>query len=113
MAETARALESVTEVPGVPPTPRVAVVGVGYWGKNLVRSLRDLGALAAVCDRDPAVLHAVAERHPGTRITGSLDDLLRDQAVDALAIATPAATHGELARLALLAGKDVLVEKPL
>lgn len=71
MAETARALESVTEVPGVPPTPRVAVVGAGYWGKNLVRSPRDLGALAAVCDRDPAVLHAVAERHPGTRITAS------------------------------------------
>ncbi|MGQ0803888.1 MAG: Gfo/Idh/MocA family oxidoreductase [Actinomycetota bacterium] len=91
--------------------PRVAVVGCGYWGKNLVRVFDQLGALAAVSDPDPAAVAAMTELHgvPGR----AWPDLLADDAVEAVAIAAPAVRHRELANEALLAGKQVFVEKPL
>lgn len=94
---------------------RVAVVGVGYWGPNLVRNLLEYeGAeVACVCDRDPAALARVARRYPSLRTTTALDLVLGDDAVDAIAIATPVSTHHRLAGDALRAGKHVLVEKPL
>lgn len=94
-------------------TARVAVVGTGYWGKNLVRNFHALGALAAICDSDGATLEALSAQYPGCATLGSCAEALRDPAITALAIATPAETHGDLVREALLAGKDVLVEKPL
>lgn len=94
---------------------RVAVVGLGYWGPNLVRVLHELdGAdVVAVCDTDPAALEKVGRRYPAVRKTRELDALLDDREIDAVAIATPVATHFELARAALEAGKHVFVEKPM
>lgn len=91
--------------------PKVAVVGCGYWGKNIVRNFAELGALTAVCDANVAA----AEEH--ARKFGvaarSFDDVLNDPACNAVAIATPAASHAEHVGAALKAGKHVFVEKPL
>jgi UDP-2-acetamido-3-amino-2,3-dideoxy-glucuronate N-acetyltransferase len=93
--------------------PRVAVVGSGYWGKNLVRNFAQLQALAAVCDNDEDTLRPFGEQYPDCRTLNSYDKVLQDRTIDAVAISTPAETHGELVKEALLAGKDVFVEKPL
>ncbi len=90
--------------------PDVAVVGCGAWGKNLVRNFSRLGALAAVCDPDEAGRRLATEIAPGVEVSDSLEAAL---ACPAIAIATPAETHYELARRALLADRDVFVEKPL
>jgi UDP-2-acetamido-3-amino-2,3-dideoxy-glucuronate N-acetyltransferase len=93
--------------------PRVACIGAGHWGRNLVRNFSDLGALAAVCEADASTRAAIAERHPHVRCTGSVDEILADRELAGVVIATPAETHGSLVRRSLEAGKDVLVEKPL
>lgn len=93
-------------------TPTLGVVGCGYWGRNLVRNFYDLGALAGVCDREQPRLDEVLEKYP-VSVTRRLDDLLARPEIHAIAIAAPAAQHFELAKKALLAGKDVFVEKPL
>ena len=92
---------------------RVAVVGVGYWGRNLLRNFDALGALAAFCDLREEARAEFASLYPDARPYSGLDDLLGDDTIDAVAIATPAATHAELAGRALAAGKHVFVEKPL
>jgi UDP-2-acetamido-3-amino-2,3-dideoxy-glucuronate N-acetyltransferase len=92
--------------------PRVAVVGCGYWGKNLVRNFHSLGALAALCDVDRARLDAMNKEYR-VRVTNDIDELLSMSEIDAVAIAAPAVQHFEVAKKALLAGKDVFVEKPL
>ena len=90
---------------------RVAVVGTGCWGKDLVRTFAELGALRAVCDSDPARL---ALQPNGTvKHYGRVEDCLHDPEVSAVAIATPVVSHFELVRSALQAGKDVFVEKPM
>ncbi|WP_447600834.1 Gfo/Idh/MocA family oxidoreductase [Nitrospira sp. Nam80] len=96
-----------------PSVPRVAVVGSGYWGKNLVRNFHDVGALAGICDSNDETLCRFAEQYPGCRMYRSFGEVLSDPSVPAVAIATPAETHANLVREALLAGKDVCVEKPL
>src|SRR5271166_5573744 len=90
---------------------RVAVIGCGYWGKNLVRNFAELGALAAICDPDRAAADQLAERYRG-RIA-EFDSVLCDPAIAGVAIAAPAVLHAELARRAIEAGKHVFVEKPL
>jgi UDP-2-acetamido-3-amino-2,3-dideoxy-glucuronate N-acetyltransferase len=94
---------------------RIAVIGSGYWGKNLVRNFHDLGNLAALCDKDPRVLSRLEETYPGIATCRDLDSLLNDfpTPIDAVAVATPAATHYALVKACLLAGKHVFVEKPL
>ena len=92
---------------------KIACIGAGYWGKNLVRNFTDLGVLAWVCESDPSTRAHLAAAYPTARFTDAVDHILADPEVAGVAIATPAETHNELARLALLAGKDVLVEKPL
>jgi predicted dehydrogenase len=93
----------------------LAAVGLGYWGPNLARNLDDLeGAeLTWICDRDEGRLERYGARFPDARKTTRFDELLADDELDAVAIATPVVTHFELAREALLAGKHVFVEKPL
>ena len=93
--------------------PRVAVVGSGYWGKNLVRNFHQLGALALVCDRSQASLAQVAQQYPGVDTCLALSEVLGRGDLDAVVIATPAETHHALAKECLLAGKHVFVEKPL
>jgi UDP-2-acetamido-3-amino-2,3-dideoxy-glucuronate N-acetyltransferase len=92
--------------------PRVAVVGCGYWGQNLIRNFHELGSLAAVCDVDVSRLRDTAQKY-GTLAVESFDDLLELPEIQGLVIAAPAAQHFELARRAMLAGKDVFVEKPI
>jgi predicted dehydrogenase len=93
----------------------IAVVGAGYWGPNLVRTALATPALELewLCDLDEERAGAVLGRHTSTKTTSSYDRVLSDPAVSAVAIATPAATHFDLARAALEAGKHVLVEKPM
>jgi predicted dehydrogenase len=94
---------------------RIGVVGLGYWGPNLVRNLADLPQyeLAALCDLAPDLLEQVGRRYPGIRRTTSVDDVFADDTIDAVVVATPVSTHYDLARRALEAGKHVFVEKPL
>ena len=98
-----------------PEPVRVAVVGLGYWGPNLVRNLDECAGadLVAVCDTREDALAKIRRRSPGLRTTTALDALLADDAVEALAIATPVSTHHRIAAAALRAGKHVFVEKPL
>jgi UDP-2-acetamido-3-amino-2,3-dideoxy-glucuronate N-acetyltransferase len=91
----------------------VAVVGVGYWGRNLVRNFQDLGALAALCDAAESVETSCARRYKGVRFYREFSALLRDPSVNAVVLATPAIMHFEMAKAALEAGKDLFVEKPL
>ena len=94
---------------------RVVVVGSGYWGKNLVRNFHALGVLAGICDTDPRVLQGLKEMYDGVATVQRFDDILDGSgpAADAIAIATPAESHYQLTKKALLAGKHVFVEKPL
>ncbi len=105
------AARSGAQASGSPPQARVAVVGCGYWGKNLVRNFAELGALAAICDPDRASADKLAAASK-SRVLGWMP-LLDDASIDAVAIAAPAALHFQLARAALEAGKHVFVEKPL
>ncbi len=91
----------------------VAVVGAGYWGKNLVRNYAELGALGAVCDSNQQTLKSFNEAYPEIKCFTSFQDLLSDRNIKAVSIAAPAEMHFSLAREALLSGKDVFVEKPL
>jgi len=92
----------------------IAVVGLGYWGPNLARNASSSPSvhLAGICDSDAQRLNAIGSRFPAARRHQSLDSLLDDSDVEAIAIATPVATHAAIARKALQAGKHVLVEKP-
>jgi predicted dehydrogenase len=93
----------------------VAVVGYGYWGPNLARNVAESPdmRLIALCERDPVCGAAFTQRFPGVPVRTELDEVLADPDVDAVLIATPPATHYELVKRSLEAGKHVLVEKPL
>jgi UDP-2-acetamido-3-amino-2,3-dideoxy-glucuronate N-acetyltransferase len=93
--------------------PKVALVGCGYWGRNLARNFYQLGALAAVCDPFPAAKAWVEETFPNpVPVETSLEVLLEHSHIDALVIATPSETHHEMVARAIQAGKHVYVEKP-
>jgi UDP-2-acetamido-3-amino-2,3-dideoxy-glucuronate N-acetyltransferase len=91
----------------------VALVGCGYWGKNIARNLHQLGALDWVVDESPKVLQSVKSAYKGVRTTRDYARVLKDPKLRAVALASPAALHYEMALRALQAGKDVFVEKPL
>jgi predicted dehydrogenase len=93
----------------------VGVVGLGYWGKNLLRTFKALPAArtTALCDLDPAALARFAPDHPGARPTADFAELLRRDDIDAVVLATPPSRHHAMALAALRAGKHVWVEKPL
>ncbi|MEN6486345.1 MAG: Gfo/Idh/MocA family oxidoreductase [Syntrophobacteraceae bacterium] len=93
--------------------PSIAVVGSGYWGKNLVRNYYELGVLKLICDRDEAVLAQFRAKYPDVDTCPDLSGILKRQDIQGVIIGTPAETHFELARQVLLAGKNVYVEKPL
>ena len=94
---------------------RVGVIGYGYWGPNLVRNFSECDAteMVAVADQREARLAEARRRYPGIRTTVSADEVIHATDIDAVVIATPVATHADLALAALRAGKHVLVEKPL
>jgi predicted dehydrogenase len=93
----------------------VGLVGLGYWGPNLLRGLFELPdvEVSYICDLDPERLERFGRRYPSARPTRDFDNLLTDPSVDAIVIATPVFTHFTLASRALNAGKHVFVEKPL
>lgn len=91
----------------------IAVIGAGYWGKNLVRNFAAIGALAAVADADPQRLAAVAQAHPDVTLHDDPERAMADPAIEGVAIATPAETHAALVAAALHHDKHVFVEKPL
>jgi predicted dehydrogenase len=95
--------------------PRIAVVGLGYWGPNIVRVLHDhtFASVPVVCDTSPAARTAIATRYPSIRVVAEIDAVIEDETIDAVAIATPISSHFELSAAALSAGKHVFVEKPL
>jgi len=92
---------------------KIAVVGAGNWGRNLVRAFHELGALAAVVDANPERLQEVGESYPEVPCFPNLGAMLEKTDIRGVVVAAPAEAHYELARQALLAGKDVFVEKPL
>jgi len=96
-------------------TPKkfVGLIGLGHWGKNILRNLHQLGALHTACDTSLEVVAERKEQFPEIQYTGSFNDLLVNPEIKAVAIATPASTHFALVKQALDAGKDVFVEKPL
>lgn len=94
---------------------RIGVIGLGYWGPNYARVLRELSGanLVWACDARPQALHLMRARYPDVILTSSPEEVLADSTVDAVVIATPSSTHAELTLAALEAGKHVLCEKPL
>lgn len=90
----------------------IAVIGCGYWGKNLVRNFAELGVLGMVCDVTDAGRDLAKQLAPGVPVVSEVDAVL-GSSVAGVVIASPAETHYQLARRALAAGKDVFVEKPL
>lgn len=90
----------------------IAVVGCGYWGKNLVRNFAELEALHAICDADPQKLKNLKSAYPWANLETDYLRMLQNEEVEGVVVSTPAALHYEMARQALLAGKDTFVEKP-
>jgi UDP-2-acetamido-3-amino-2,3-dideoxy-glucuronate N-acetyltransferase len=91
----------------------IAVVGSGCWGTNLIRIFAELGALHTICTRRKTNLHSFYERYKGVTMAESIDEVVPCTHIFAVCIATPSHTHFEIAKKALQAGKDVLVEKPM
>src|ERR1044072_3513688 len=94
---------------------RVGIVGCGYWGPNLLRNFRSLSDCEAnlICDLDTRRLHHLKSLYPGLEITTSFDDVIARDDIDAVVIATSVHAHHAMAKKALLAGKHVLIEKPM
>ena len=93
--------------------PRIAVLGCAHWGKNHVRNFQALGNLEMICDPSEAGRASAAQVAPGISVSEKFEDALNNDRVDAIVIAAPAIMHFTLAKSALIAGKDVYVEKPL
>src|SRR5882762_3036810 len=93
----------------------IGVIGCGYWGPNLLRNFaeNERAQLRWICDLDESRLAAMGRRYPAAQTASDYLKLLADSELDAVAIVTPVATHFQIAKAALVAGKHVLVEKPL
>ncbi|CRX38767.1 Gfo/Idh/MocA family oxidoreductase [Estrella lausannensis] len=93
--------------------PSLALIGGGRWGKNLLRNFHSLGVLHTLCDANEKLLDSYQSQYPGVRMTASLHSVMHDPAIDKVAIAAPALMHFQIAKEALMCGKDVFVEKPI
>ena len=91
----------------------VAVIGAGYWGKNLVRNFHELGVLKTVCDGAQTVRKQISEGFPSVSVTADMDSVIKDSDIRGVVIAAPAALHYQLAEKVLRADKHVFVEKLL
>ena len=92
---------------------KIAVIGSGYWGKNLIRNYHKLNVLELICDNNEIVLEKFKSQYPSVKTCLAFNEVLTCRDIQGVVIATPAETHFTLAREALLAGKHVYVEKPL
>jgi predicted dehydrogenase len=104
-----------TVTAGVASPIRLAVVGAGHWGPNLIRNFDNPphSTVRLVVDREASRLEQVRARFPQVKATESFDEIVADRTIDAVVIATPTSTHYALVKASLLAGKHVLVEKPI
>lgn len=91
----------------------VGLIGLGYWGKNILRNLYSIGVLNTACDSDEKVITERKQDYQDIRYCTSVDEIIKDSEIEAVVVATPAATHYRIVKESLLSGKDVLVEKPL
>lgn len=93
----------------------IALVGIGYWGPNLLRTFISLPQVQvnAVCDKNKSAIDKYRSLYPNIRFMTDFNEIIKNKNINAVAISTPAVTHYEIARLALLSGKDVFVEKPI
>lgn len=91
----------------------LALIGAGYWGKNLARNFHSLGALHTLCDRDQSILNSYGPDYATVSKNISFEEILANEEIETVAIAAPAALHYRLAKSAIQHGKDVFVEKPL
>lgn len=94
---------------------RIAIIGLGYWGPNLVRNFFELDGCEVVygCDADKSCFDRIQKQYPGVILTTNIQEIWEDESIDAVAIATPVHTHFALAQAALEHGKHVLLEKPM
>jgi len=91
----------------------IAVIGGGYWGKNLIRNFHNIGALRIICENNREAMDELSKAYPAVEKSDSFESVLKNPSIDAVAIASPAEMHYAMAKASLLAGKDVYVEKPL
>ena len=91
----------------------ISLIGAGYWGKNILRNLKELGVLHSVYEVSEKRVEELREKHPDVNFVTSLEEVLDNPEIKGVCIATPAVTHYEMAKRALLKDKDVFVEKPL
>lgn len=91
----------------------IGIIGLGHWGRNILRNLYEIGALHTACDSSPEVIKERKKEFPKINYTPYFEDILKDPSIGGVIIATPATTHHEIVKEALSAGKHVLVEKPL
>jgi len=91
----------------------IGLIGLGYWGKNILRNLFELGVIHSACDLDAGIIAIYNQTYSNIYFTNSVDDILNNPDIKAVAIATPAESHFELVKKSILSGKDVFVEKPL
>ena len=91
----------------------IGLIGLGYWGKNILRNLHELGVLHTACDAEQYIISERKETFQDVNYSTNFNDVLKEPDIKAVVIATPAVTHYELVKQALLVGKDVFVEKPL
>lgn len=91
----------------------IGIIGLGYWGKNILRNLYELGAVSYACDANAEIIKERKMSFPNVEYTSSFEEILRNPEINALVISTPAVTHYELVKKALVENKDVFVEKPL
>ncbi len=89
----------------------IAVIGSGYWGKNLIRNYNDIGSLRLICDSNESVLRSFEKQYEGIETCLAANAVYTHPDIQGVVIATPAETHYTMAREALLAGKHVYVEK--
>ncbi|MFC1585845.1 Gfo/Idh/MocA family oxidoreductase [Fibrobacterota bacterium] len=92
---------------------QIAVLGAGYWGKNLIRNFNQLGILASVCETDKERLEWLGKEYPDIDLTDDFGEVLNNEKIQGVAIALPAVHHYQFAKRVLEAGRDVFVEKPL
>ncbi len=90
----------------------IAIIGTGYWGKNLVRNYHQLGVLSLICDKNETVPAHFREQYPGVQTCLAINEVLAHPDIRGVVVATPAETHFYLAREVLLAGKHLYVENP-
>ena len=92
---------------------KIAVIGFGLWGRNIVRNFYNLNVLEMVCDLEDESLKTVQEQFPGVKTTKDFNDIINNDAITGVAVVTPSHTHFKIVKAMLEAGKNVYVEKPI